>query len=498
MFEGAVWAGDDPWAGVTEQPPAPEPPAWLAEEPEPDLEALGAEIDAWLAGLPPEERFAHEYGRTGLPEELERFAPVTLEIAAHLQNVAVQSAQVRALADARRIAALLAAHDASIADLTARFGAAVADSDGMGGRAFASSIALLSKSDPRTVMREVRAGLVVRDRLPATWAVFQAGRTTWSRVQKAVTQADGLDASHWAAFDATAARVVETSHRVKVELKRARERLQADTGAERAKTTFERRNATIELGHDSGAAFVIEGLATTWVPRQEAIQRLAVAAHGTDPDRRTVGQLRHDITERIFDLGLAAYQASAANGHEVVPPKTKVKVGLTLTVPVLGWLGVTKEQAILDGYGPIAMELAKSLAGAATSMVRVMTDPITGVRLAMDRKVYAPPSDLARWVRIRDGRTRFPGKNTPAHLSDIDHAREWQHLGKTEDSNLITLDRPSHTAKTAGLYGDEILDTGVVRITDPWDRVFEDPPDAPMDPAPPELLPPPDDDPSPF
>ena len=122
------------------------------------------------------------------------------------------------------------------------------------------------------------------------------------------------------------------------------------------------------------------------------------------------------------------------------------------------------------------MELAKALAGSATSMVRVMTDPVTGVRLAMDRKVYTPPADLARWVRIRDGRTRFPGKATPAHLSDIDHAREWQHLGKTEDTNLITLDRPSHNAKSAGLYGDEILDTGVVRITDPWGHVFEDPP----------------------
>ena len=182
-----------------------------------------------------------------------------------------------------------------------------------------------------------------------------------------------------------------------------------------------------------------------------------------------------------------------------------MQVGLTLTIPVLGWLGVTKEQAILDGYGPIAMELAKSLAGTATSMVRVMTDPITGVRLAMDRKVYTPPADLARWVRIRDGRTRFPGKSTPAHLSDIDHAREWQNLGRTEDSNLITLDRSSHNAKSAGLYSDEILDTGVVLITDPWNHVFEDPPEAPMDPVPPKLLPKTtndtaneDDDPCPF
>jgi hypothetical protein len=213
-----------------------------------------------------------------------------------------------------------------------------------------------------------------------------------------------------------------------------------------------------------------------------------------------VAQLRHDIARRIFALGLDAYQASIDAGNEVVPARTNVKVDLTLTVPVLGWLGVTKEQAILGGYGPIAMEQAKALAGAAKSFVRVMTDPTTGARLIMDRKTYKPPADLDRWVRIRDGRTRFPGKSTPAHLSDIDHAREWQDGGPTNAGNLITLDRPSHNAKSNGLYGDALRDDGVAEITDPWGRVFEDPPNDPLDPAPPELIDPaPDpDEPCPF
>jgi hypothetical protein len=56
------------------------------------------------------------------------------------------------------------------------------------------------------------------------------------------------------------------------------------------------------------------------------------------------------------------------------------------------------------------------------------------------------------------------------------------------------VDRPSHTAKSAGLYGEEILDSEILCITDPWGRVFQDPPDAPMDPAPPHLHPPDDRD----
>ena len=481
----------------------PDVPSWVADEPGPDVEAMTAEIAMLLAALPPEERFAAEFGRPATSEELERFAPGSLELAAYLQDVAVQASSVRTHADARRIATLLTAHDASIVDLTHRFGSRVADREGMGGTAFATTMALLTRSDPRHVKHEITAGLTLRDRLPATWAVFQAGATTWTRAQKAVAEADGLDTEHWAAYDAKAATIVATSTRVKRDLKRERERLQDDTAAERARTTFERRNATVELGSDSGAAFVIEGLATTWLPRQEAVHRLAVAAHGVDPQQRTVSQLRHDIVERIFDLGLAAFQRSAKAGNEVVPTRTKVKVELILTVPVVGWLGVTKEQAVLGGYGPISMEQARSLAGDARSFIRVLTDPVTGVRLAMDRKTYAPPADLARWVRIRDGRSRFPGKSTPAYLADIDHAREWQDLGRTEDTNLITLDRSSHNAKSAGLYEHELLESGNVGVIDPWGHRFEDPPDAPMDPAPPDLLPPPsppdsDDEPCPF
>jgi hypothetical protein len=94
-------------------------------------------------------------------------------------------------------------------------------------------------------------------------------------------------------------------------------------------------------------------------------------------------------------------------------------------------------------------------------------------------------------VRIGDGRSRFPGSTRPAHLSDIDHAREWQDGGPTEDSNLVTLDRPSHNLRSSRLYQEELLDSGIVGMTDAWGHYFEDPPADPLDPASPELLPPP-------
>jgi hypothetical protein len=470
--------------------PAEDPDDWLARvisegrEPAEDL-------DPWA-------RFAAEFGREPTPEELDRFAPPSLERSVALQDIAVRDFQVRTIADARRMQSLLVAEDASIADLEVRFGAKVGTRDGMGGSAFASSMALLTKTDPRHLAHELTVGRFLRDRLPATWAAFQAGETTWARAQKAVKAAEGLADEHLPAFDAKAAGIVVTSTRVKADLRRARERLQDDTAAARTRSTFERRHTTVEPGPDGGAALVLDGLASEWIPVGEALQKAAVAAHGVQGETRTVSQLRHDIALDILTDGLVAPVTTTDTLR--VPARKPIVPTLILTVPVLGWLGVTKEQAILSGYGPIAMEQAKSLAGAARSFIRVMTDPTTGARLIMDRKTYTPPADLARWVRIRDGRTRFPGKSTPAHLADIDHAREWQDGGPTNADNLITLDRPSHNAKSAGLYGDALRDDGVAEITDPWGRVFQDPPDDPLDPASPELLEPaPDpDEPCPF
>ena len=455
--------------------------------------------DAELALLTPAERFEQEYG---YPADSDSAAVVvaTMEAAAvWAQDLAVQANRMRTIAEAHRIATLLTAFEQSLRDLGARFGSTFADPNGLGSAAFHKSFGLLTKTHPNQVSAEVSAAKTLRDRLPLTWAAFQGGDASWARVKTAVGQADGLDAVHWPAFDVQAARLVVSSYRLKGDLRKERERLQDDTAAKRARTTHEQRRTSLELGHDGGVAFVAEGLAATWVPVNDGLQRAAVAAHGTDPLHRTVAQLRHDIALDILHEGLKTYPASG--GDVLVPDRKPVEVTLILTVPALAWLGKTNEQAQLGGYGPIDLETAKDLAGTAKSFIRVLTHPFTGARLAMDRTTYTPPADLARWVRIRDGRSRFPGSTRPAHLCDIDHAREWQHGGKTDYTNLITLDRPTHNLKSAGLLRQELLDTGIVGWNEAWGRYFEDPPNDPLDPAPPDLLPPerpPDDGVCPF
>jgi hypothetical protein len=461
-------------------------PAYLSE-----LVPSEEDEQAWetrLELMDPLTRFEVEFGLPATPEEAQFAATATEGAAAFAQQLAVRMDQVRTIADAHRVSALLAAYETSMEDLAVRLGPVFGHRGGLGAQAFFRSMGLQTGGHPNRVSHEVDVAATLRDRLPSTWGVFQRAGASWTRVQAVVREADGLDAEHWPAYDAVASTVVGSSTRLKDDLRKARERLQDDTAAKRARSTFERRRTSVEPGHDGGAAFIVEGLASEWIPVNDALHRAAVAAHGVEGETRGIAQLRHDI---VLDLVAEGLRRGAEQGDGVrVPHRTPVDVTLILTVPALAWLGRTKEQAQLAGYGPVAMETAKDLAGSAKSFLRVLTDPYTGVRLGMDRKVYSPPADLTRWVRIRDGRSRFPGSDRPAHLSDVDHAREWQHGGPTNADNLVALDRSSHNLKSAGLFEEELLDTRVVRWDEVWGHRFEDPPNDPLDPAPPALLPP--------
>jgi hypothetical protein len=469
-----------------DEPPVPQAPADLLGD-----RAPSAEDERWwesrLELMDPISRFETEFGVPAGPEGTVLEGATSEASAVFAQDLAVRLDRVRTIADAHRISALLTAYDASMADLAARFGLGFGYRDGLGAQAFFRSMGLQTRTHPNRLSHEVDTAATLRDRLPLTWAAFQRADATWTAAQTAVREADGLDDEHWAAYDAKAAALAASSHRLRDDLRKTRERLQDDTAARRARTTHEQRRTSLEPGHDGGAAFVAEGLASDWVPVNDALHRAAVAAHGVPGETRGIAQLRHDIALDLLHEGL---RRGAGEGEDLrVPHRKAVDVTLVLTVPALAWLGRSSEQAQLGGYGPIDLETAKDLAGSAKSFVRVLTDPYTGVRLGMDRKVYAPPADLARWVRLRDGRSRFPGSHRPAHLADLDHAREWQHGGATDAANLVTLDRSSHLLKSAGLFEEEVLDTGAVGWDDTWGHRFEDPPDDPLDPAPPELLP---------
>lgn len=396
-------------------------------------------------------------------------------------------------ADANRTVALLDAFEASMRDLAGRFGEQYGRRDSLGAQTFLQSTGLRLGMSPLRVAHLLDTALTLRDHLPQTWNTYLDGAATWRAVDLAVSESDGLDPEHLAAFDAKAADAVVTApaSRVKAKLHAIRERLQDGTAGERAKRTAAMRSVTVDHGRDSGASITATGPAIPIVGFDQALTKAAIAAKLHEGETRTVGQLRFDIMMDLLVEGIKV--AADPSWRDLkVPARKGVVPAPILTIPALAALGRTTEQAKLHGYGHVAVEVAKELAGSATSFVRVLTDPFTGVRLAMDATTRTPPADMRRWVVTRDELCRFPGCNRPAQLCDLDHVQEWQDAGVTAVHNLVSLSRPHHLAKSAGLWQEELQRNGSIDWEDPWGGRFTDPAPEPADPAPPELVEPDD------
>jgi hypothetical protein len=453
------------------------------------LARLADEVEGELAGLSPEERFEREFGVEANPDAMAAHGRASggsaEERAVALQDELMQLDRVLRIAEAKRIEALVLAYEASMTDLGERFGSEYGTRGGRGASVFFTSVALRTQQNPLHVAHLVDTAITARDRLPRTWAEFRTGAVAWRRIDTAVQQAQGLDPDRWAAYDDVAAKAVATSNRLKDVLRRTRERLQDDTAAQRARTTFQRRAVHLDPGPDGGSTWSMVGPAEEQTGWDAALTRNALAWKRAGDDR-TVAQLRYDIARDLIVEGLQRDADPAAVGL-AVPGRKGVQVQVVVTVPVLAWLGHSTEQAQLAGYGPIAMSTAKDLAARATSMLRVLTDPVTGARLVMDRTVYSPPADLRRWLTLRDRWCRFPGCRRPAELCDTDHLREWQHGGTTDADNLLSECRRHHAAKSVQLWQAELDSRGSADWTGPWGEHFTDPPVDPMDPAPPDL-----------
>ncbi|GAA2753737.1 HNH endonuclease signature motif containing protein [Amnibacterium kyonggiense] len=392
-------------------------------------------------------------------------------------------------ADADRTVALIDAYEASMQDLAGRYGTQYGERGSLGAQSFFQSIGLRLGMSPLRVARLLDTAVRLRDDLPAVWAAYLDGAAPWRAVELAADQAEGLDDEHLAAYDeqAAVAVVAAPASRLKAKLHTIRERLQDDTAGERSERTRAMRRVTIDHGHDGAATIAATGPAIPIVGFDQALTKAAIAARLREGETRSVGQLRFDIMMDLLVEGIKQ-QADPAWAGLRVPMRKGVIPAPIVTIPALAALGRTTEQARLVGYGPVSIEAAKELAGEAPSFLRVLTDPFTGVRIAMDRTTRKPPADMRRWVTLRDELCRFPGCNRPAHLCDLDHVQEWQDAGVTDIGNLVSLSRPHHLAKSVGLWDEELRENGSVDWRNPWGEVFTDPPSNPSDPAPPELV----------
>ncbi|WP_457950820.1 DUF222 domain-containing protein [Pseudarthrobacter sp. alpha12b] len=171
--------------------------------------------------------------------------------------------------------------------------------------------------------------------------------------------------------------------------------------------------------------------------------RTTATARGLQgPDEeRTLAQLRPDIAASLL-LGAG----SATDAGQFPTPRADVLV----TVPVFSLLGLTDEPAVLDGFGPIPVSMARRLvADGAESFYRVLVDPRDGAPLEIGRKNYRLPETIKGWIRMRDGKCTFPGCTNRTLDNETDHLTAWEHGGTTGTSNLAQLCPKHHRLKHA-------------------------------------------------
>ena len=326
----------------------------------------------------------------------------------------------------------------------------------MAERAAVAEIAVRLRLAEQTVRSRAAHAGVLRERCPGMWAAFTEGRVSERHAVEAARLAATLpeDRDAWGAFDlgaldralrlaparfATAARVLrERVHAESLEARHGRAR--GDRGVW----------MTAELdGMATLTAFLPADRAAAAMTRLDRTARHLATA---DDETRTLAQLRADVFADL--LSGAGPAVEATHTHVSATPGTRDRAASTtpaparpsviVTIPALTLLGADDAPATLDGYGPIDLDTARRLAGDAPSWIRVLTHPVTGAPVALDRTTYRVPTALRRWLGITSPTCALPGCARPTRDCDLDHLHAWSDGGATDHDNLDPECRHHH------------------------------------------------------
>ena len=308
-------------------------------------------------------------------------------------------------------------------------------------------------------------------RLPATLATLATGRVDYPRAQTVVRALLDLDDEAASVVDAAVAPSLAglTTAQLRDRCEREVLAVDAEAAARRHRRRSRERRVALRGAGDGMAVLSVEGPAAALLCGYDGLTARARAARRHDPHRRTLDQIRFDLL--VTSLGGVAGPGCGpaadlpVDGRAVpaVPalPSPSATVGVTIAASTL--LGHDETPGELAGYGPIAAEVARTLALHPDSRLRrLVVDDRTGALLPPPsvscghetpadggdarRQPYRPGAALDRYVRARDPRCTAPGCRAPAYRCDVDHIVAWPH-GPTCACNLHPLCRRHHRAK---------------------------------------------------
>ena len=401
---------------------------------------------------------------------------VLAEIVAGVERVetqltAAQVAQVRLLARAGQLAASQAA------DSSARVRA-----HEMALRSIAAELGGVLRVTDRTVQARIDEAHDLVENYPATLAAWEAGRITRGHVRVIQDAGCPVPPSRRAEYETLAISRCErdTPNRVRAGIEILAERLTERSFTERHRDAATGRRVRVIPGA-VGMSDVIATVPT--VIADGILDRLTQQAHAVidarDPDEtdhRRMDEVRADVFTDLLLSGSPSLDPTATGDT----PGTlgAIRAQVQVIVPALTLLGSDDGPVDLVGRSPIDADTARILADAAHDWARVLTEPVEGVVLAVDR--YRTPWPQRRFLRARDQHCRFPGCRRAAIRCEIDHTIDAALGGPTALWNLAHLCQRHHSMKQFTLWKVRQLGGGVLEWTSPTGRIYRE--DAPAPP----------------
>lgn len=351
----------------------------------------------------------------------------------------------------------------------------------MARRAVIAELAVAWRVSEYTMQRLASEAYTLCTVLPATLAAMRAGDLGGAHARVIAEAVAGVDADGAAGADPDVLSSADTElaalardltpAKLRHAAKRVLERLQVDTVAERHARAYADRAVQLEPARDGMAWLTIHMRASDALLIRDRLHGAVRTAKSDETESRTCAQIEADLAR---DLLLHATPADDTTAVAFASIRPSVHV----TVPVLTLLGLDQAPADLDGYGPIDAETARRLAVGAPSFTRLLTHPISGAVLDVDRDSYRVPADLRKWLVVRDRTCRFPGCPRRAVRCEVDHSADWAaEQGVTAHDNLAHLCSAHHHLKHETSWSLKHLEDGVLEWTSLTGAVYRTTPE---------------------
>jgi len=293
--------------------------------------------------------------------------------------------------------------------------------------------------------------------LPRTWQLFRDGTISVPNARFAADRVGELPESAWYDFDARLLPIAALAPaRFQTRARAIVDALRTDPHVVRHRRAAETRRQCLERANDGMTWFSVL-LADEVAVRADAHVDAVARELASAPDEtRSLDQLRADVSADLLTSRSAGVPA--------------VSVSVAVSVPVMTLLGHGDEPGELEGGIPIDAETARRLAGHAPSFSRILTHPVAGTVLDVDRTTYRVPADLKRWLRVRDRTCAFVGCGRRASATDLDHTVAWADGGATSARNLACLCERHHRMKHLSRWR-MTQDAGGITWTSPTGKV---------------------------